>query len=328
MTNPVNVTVTGASGQIGYSLLFRLASGETFGPDVPVNLRLLDLPIAEVQKATEGVAMELMDCGFNTLVGITVTGDANEAFDGTNWGVLVGAKPRGPGMERGDLIRGNGPIFIGQGEAIARGADNVRAIVVGNPCNTNALIAAANCKGVPGDRFAAMTRLDENRAIAQLAAKAGVLNKDISNVTIWGNHSATQYPDFENARIKGRPVVEVIDDLDWLRGDFVSRVQKRGAAIIAARGKSSAASAANAAIDHIRSFENATPEGEWFSAAVCSDGSYGVPKGLYFSFPVRSDGAGGYEIVQGLPWSDWAKAKIDAAVAELEAERDTVADLL
>ena len=328
MTSPVNVTVTGASGQISYSLLFRLASGETFGPNVPVNLRLLDLPIAEVQKATEGVAMELMDCGFNTLTGITVTGDANEAFDGANWGVLVGAKPRGPGMERGDLIRGNGPIFIGQGQALARGADNLRVIVVGNPCNTNALIAAANCPGVPGERFGAMTRLDENRAIAQLAAKAGVQNKDISNVTIWGNHSATQYPDFENARIKGRPVVDVIDDLTWLRGDFVSRVQKRGAEIIGARGKSSAASAANAAIDHIRSFENETPAGEWFSAAVLSDGSYGVPKGLYFSFPVRADGAGGYEIVQGLAWSDWAKAKIDATVAELENERDTVADLL
>ena len=328
MTTPVNVAVTGASGQISYSLLFRLASGETFGPDVPVNLRLLDLDIPEVQKATEGVAMELMDCGFDTLVGLTVTGDANVAFDGANWAALVGAKPRGPGMERGDLIRGNGPIFIGQGKSLARGADNLRVVVVGNPCNTNALIAANNCAGVPGDRFGAMTRLDENRAIAQLAAKAGVENKDISNVTIWGNHSATQYPDFENARIKGQPAADVIGDLEWLRGAFVSRVQKRGAEIIGARGKSSAASAANACIDHIRSFESATPAGEWFSAAVLSDGSYDVPKGLYFSFPVRSNGAGGHEIVQGLPWSDWAKGKIDATVAELQNERDTVADLL
>ncbi len=328
MTRPVHVAVTGASGQISYSLLFRLASGETFGPDVPVHLRLLDLPIPEVQKATEGVAMELMDCGFNTLVGITVTGDENVAFDGANWAALVGAKPRGPGMLRGDLIRGNGPIFIGQGKALERGADNLRVVVVGNPCNTNTLIAASNCKGVPGDRFGAMTRLDQNRAIAQLANKAGVENKDISNVTIWGNHSATQYPDFENALIKGQPVADVIGDLDWLRGEFVTRVQKRGAEIIGARGKSSAASAANACIDHIRSFETATPEGKWFSAAVLSDGSYGVPEGLYFSFPVRSDGAGSYEIVQGLKWSDWARGKVDATVAELRSEKDTVADLL
>jgi len=324
----MNVAVTGAAGQICYSLLFRLASGETFGPDVPVHLRLLDLPIDEVQKAAGGVAMELMDCGFDTLVDITVTGDENVAFDGANWAVLVGAKPRGPGMLRGDLIRGNGPIFVGQGKALERGADDLRVVVVGNPCNTNTLIAAANCPGVPGERFAALTRLDQNRAIAQLATKAGVENKDISHVTIWGNHSATQYPDFENARIKGQPVSDVIGDLDWLRGDFVTRVQKRGAEIIGARGKSSAASAANATIDHIRSFQAETPAGDWFSAAVLSDGSYGVPEGLYFSFPVRSDGAGGYEIVQGLTWSDWARGKVDATVAELCNERDTVADLL
>ena len=327
-SDDVTVAVTGAAGQICYNLLFRLASGETFGPDRKVWLKLLDLPIEALQKATEGVAMELSDCGFDTLAGITVTGDANVAFDGVNWAVLVGAKPRGPGMMRGDLIRENGPIFTGQGNALTRGAADMRALVVGNPCNTNALIAASNCDGVPNDRFHAMTRLDQNRATAQLAAKAGVTNADISHVTIWGNHSATQYPDFENARIGGRPAADVISDTEWLQGDFIKQVQQRGAAIIAARGKSSAASAASAAIDHIRSFESATPAGDWFSAAVCSDGSYGVPEGLICSFPVRSDGKGGHSIVQDLPMSDWAKAKLDATVNELLSERDTVKDLL
>ena len=272
--------------------------------------------------------MELADCGFPTLAGITVTGDVNEGFDGVNWAVLVGAKPRGPGMMRGDLIRGNGPIFTGQGKALARAAADLRVLVVGNPCNTNALIAASNCDGVPDDRFHAMTRLDQNRAVAQLATKAGVTNADVSHVTIWGNHSATQYPDFENARINGNPVTAVITDTAWLQGEFIKNVQQRGKAIIDARGKSSAASAASAAIDHIREFERVTPAGQWFSAAVCSDGSYGVPEGLICSFPVTSDGAGGYDIVQDLPMSDWARGKLDATVNELISERDTVKDLL
>ncbi len=328
MSNTVTVAVTGAAGQICYNLLFRLASGETFGPDRKVHLKLVDLPIEAVQKATEGVAMELMDCGFPTLAGIDVTGDANEGFEGANWAVLVGAKPRGPGMLRGDLLLGNGPIFTGQGKALERGASDLRVLVVGNPCNTNALIAASNCKGVPNDRFHAMTRLDQNRAVAQLAAKAGVTNADISRVTIWGNHSATQYPDFENARINGKPVSEVITDTQWLQNDFIKAVQQRGKAIIQARGKSSAASAASAAIDHIRSFETATADGDWFSAAICSDGSYGVPEGLICSFPVRSDGKGGHSVVQDLPMTDWARAKLDASVNELMSEQDTVKDLL
>ena len=272
-STPIVVAVTGAAGQICYNLLFRLASGETFG-DRPVHLKLLDVPVPEVQMALEGIAMELADCGFSTLVGITCTGDANVAFDGASWAALVGAKPRGPGMERKDLIRDNGPIFIGQGNALARGASDLRVLVVGNPCNTNALIAASNCNGVPNERFTAMTRLDQNRAVAQLAQKAGVGNGDVQNVTIWGNHSATQYPDIENATISGKPVLDVIEDHAWLRGDFIKIVQQRGAAIISARGKSSAASAASAAIDHIKSFDAATPRGQWFSAAVVSRGEW------------------------------------------------------
>ena len=327
MTSPVTVAVTGAAGQICYNLLFRLASGETFG-DRPVHLKLLDLPIPAVQKAAEGVAMEIMDCGYKTLAGITVTGDPNVAFDGVNWALLVGAKPRGPGMLRKDLILENGPIFTTQGEALARGASDMRTLVVGNPCNTNALIAASNCAGVPTDRFTAMTRLDQNRAVAQLAMKAGVTNAAISHVTIWGNHSATQYPDFENARINGAPVTDVITDVEWLRNDFIKTVQQRGKAIIEARGKSSAASAANAAIDHVKSFENKTADGDWFSAAVVSDGSYGVPEGLICSFPVTSDGAGGFSIVQGLEMSDWAKGRLQATVTELQEEREVVSHLL
>ncbi len=327
MTKPVTVAITGAAGQICYSLLFRLASGETFG-DRPVHLRLLDLPIAAVQQACEGVAMELRDCGYATLASVTVHSDPFEAFDGINWALLVGAKPRGAGMLRKDLILENGPIFTAQGQAIARGAADVRVLVVGNPCNTNALIAASNCTGVPNERFTAMTRLDQNRAVAQLAMKAGVPNADVTGVTIWGNHSATQYPDFENARIGGKPVTEVITDLDWLQNAFISTVQQRGKAIIDARGKSSAASAANAAIDHVKSFEAATAPGQWFSAAVVSDGSYGVPAGLICSFPVSSDGKGGFSIVQGLEMSDWAKAKLAATVAELQEEREVVGHLL
>ncbi len=321
----VKVAVTGAAGQIGYALLFRLASGEVFGHDTKISLHLLE--ITPVLPALEGVVMELNDCAFPLLENVVVTDDPNVAFDGVNWALLVGSKPRGKGMERGDLIRTNGPIFVGQGKALNNAADDVRVLVVGNPANTNCLIAMNN-SDVPSDRFAALTRLDQNRAYAQLANKAGVPVTAVSNVTIWGNHSATQYPDAENAKINGQPVMDVITDHDWLRGEFITTVQKRGAAIIAARGKSSAASAANAALDHVMSFENKTPEGHWFSAAVPSDGSYGIEKGLIFSFPITSDGAGGYEIVQGLTWSDFAKEKIGVTEAELKHEKELVTDLL
>jgi malate dehydrogenase len=327
MSTPIRVAVTGAAGQIGYSLLFRLASGETFG-DRPVILHLLDLPIPEVQKGLEGVAMELQDCGFPTLHSIVCTDDPAKAFDGVSWALLVGSKPRGPGMARADLIRENGPIFVGQGQALERGAADLRVLVVGNPCNTNCLIAASNCNGVPKERFSAMTRLDQNRAVAQLAAKAGVTNADISHVTIFGNHSESMYADAENALIGGKPAKSVIGNDAWVQGDFLSAVQNRGKAIIAARGKSSAASAASAAIDHVRDFEGKTAAGSWFSAAVWSDGSYGSPKGIYTSLPVRSHGDGRYEVVQGLQLSEFAHAKIQATNDELLSERAVVADLL
>jgi malate dehydrogenase len=323
--NSVKVAVTGAAGQIGYSLLFRLASGEVFGSGTKITLHLLE--ITPVLKALEGIVMEMDDCAFPLLENVVVTDDANVAFDNVNWALLVGSKPRGAGMERGDLIRENGPIFVGQGNALNQAADDVRVLVVGNPANTNCLIAMNNTD-VPEDRFAAMTRLDQNRAYAQLAQKAGVPVTAVSHVTIWGNHSATQYPDAENARINGQPAMEIITDHEWLRGDFISTVQKRGAAIIQARGKSSAASAANAALDHVRSFENKTPDGHWFSAAVPSDGSYGIEKGLVFSFPITHDGQGHYEIVQGLPLSDFAREKINATEAELIQEKEVVTDLL
>ena len=321
----VKVAVTGAAGQIGYALLFRLASGEVFGRDTKISLHLLE--ITPVLPALEGVVMELNDCAFPLLENVVVTDDPNTAFDGVNWALLVGSKPRGKGMERSDLIRTNGPIFVGQGKALNKAAADARVLVVGNPANTNCLIAMHN-SDLPNDRFAALTRLDQNRAYSQLAAKAGVPVTAVSNVTIWGNHSATQYPDAENAKINGRPAMEVITDHDWLRGEFITTVQKRGAAIIAARGKSSAASAANAVLDHVKSFENKTAEGNWFSAAVPSDGSYGIAEGLIFSFPLVSDGAGSYEIVQGLTWSDFAKEKIAVTEAELKHEKELVADLL
>lgn len=328
MSKVVKVAVTGAAGQIGYALLFRLASGQAFGPDTKVVLHLLEIP--PMVKAVEGVVMELDDCAFPTLdiANTVITDDASKAFDGVNWALLVGAKPRGKGMERGDLIRDNGPIFVGQGKALTKAASDLQVLVVGNPANTNALIAAHNADGVPNERFQAMTRLDQNRAYAQLAQKAGVTVNDVSNVTIWGNHSATQYPDAENAKINGKPAYDVISDHDWLRGEFISTVQKRGAAIIAARGSSSAASAANGAIDHVISMVNKTPEGHWFSSAVPSDGSYGVAEGIIFSYPLTSDGQGNYSIVQGLSLSDWAKEKLKATEAELKEERDVVSDLL
>jgi malate dehydrogenase len=272
--------------------------------------------------------MELDDCAFPLLTNVVVTDDANVAFNGVNWALLVGSKPRGAGMQRGDLIRENGPIFVGQGQALQRGASDIRVAVVGNPANTNCLIAMNNAPDIPNNRFSALTRLDQNRAYAQLAKKAGVKLTDVSNVTIWGNHSATQYPDVENAKISGKPVMDVITDHAWLQGDFISTVQKRGAEIIAARGKSSAASAANAALDHVMSFEAKTPAGDWFSAAVPSDGSYGIEEGLIFSFPLTSDGAGNYSIVQGLSFSDFAKEKVAATENELKEEKAVVVDLL
>lgn len=322
----VKVAVTGAAGQIGYSLLPRLVSGEVFGKDTRVALHLLE--ITPVLGALEGVVMELNDCAFPLLADIVVTDKPEVAFDGVNWALLVGSKPRGKGMERGDLLKENGPIFIGQGQALQRAADDVRVVVVGNPANTNCLIAMNNAGDVPAERFGALTRLDQNRAYAQLAEKAGVTVNDVSHVTIWGNHSATQYPDAENAKINGRPAMDVITDHNWLRGEFISTVQKRGAAIIAARGKSSALSAANATLDHVKSFEEKTPDGHWFSAAVPSDGSYGIDKGLIFSFPVQSDGQGGWSIVQGLSWSDFAQEKVQNTLAELREERDIVSDML
>ena len=326
MSNHVTVAVTGGAGQICYSLLPRLVSGETFGADTMVTLKLLE--ITPALGALEGVAMELNDCAFPNLKEIVMTDDPNVAFDGANWALLVGSKPRGKGMLRGDLIKENGPIFVGQGEALQRGASDIRVAVVGNPANTNCLIAMNNAPDIPNERFSALTRLDQNRAYSQLAEKAGVPITEVSNVTIWGNHSATQYPDIENAKIGGNAVMDVITDHDWLRGEFITTVQKRGAAIIAARGKSSATSAANATIDHVMSFNGKTPEGDWFSAAVCSKGDYGISEGLIFSFPLRSDGNGGYEVVQGLEFSDFAKEKVAATEAELNDEREIVKDLL
>jgi malate dehydrogenase len=320
------VTVTGAAGQISYSLLFRIASGEVFGHDRKVILRLLEIEPA--MKALEGVAMELDDCAFTPLADMVLTSDLNTAFDGTNVALLVGSIPRKAGMERGDLLSVNGGIFGPQGKAIqANAASDVRVVVVGNPCNTNALIARENAKDIPADRFFAMTRLDQNRAQTQLARKAGVDVGAVTNMAIWGNHSSTQFPDFENARIGGRSVPEVITDEAWLRGEFIETVQKRGAAIIDARGASSAASAANAVIDSVRSIFMPTPAGEVVSLAVASQGEYGVPEGLQFGFPVSSDGTN-VTVVEGLSHSAFAKELIAKTTEELLGERDLVRDLL
>ena len=322
---PVTVTVTGAAGQIGYALLFRIASGQLLGADVPVRLRLLE--ITPALKAAEGTAMELDDCAFPLLAGIDITDDARAAFSGANVALLVGARPRTAGMERGDLLSANGGIFKPQGEAINAGAaDDIRVLVVGNPANTNALIASSHAPDVPAERFTAMTRLDHNRALSQLAAKTGTTVNDIERLTIWGNHSATQYPDIFHASIGGRPAAEVVDDQAWIEDVFIPTVAKRGAAIIEARGASSAASAANAAIDHIYSWVNGTPEGDWTSAAIPSDGSYGVPEGLISSFPCVSR-EGRWEIVQGLEIDEFSRARIDASVAELAEEREAVRGL-
>ena len=328
MKTPITVSVTGAACQIGYALLFRIASGGVFGPDQPVNLRLIE--IEPGMAALEGVMMELDDCAFPLLNDVTGTSDLNEGFKGTNWALLVGSVPRKAGMERGDLLGINGKIFTGQGQAIARNAANdVRTLVVGNPCNTNCLIAMANAEGVPNDRFFAMTRLDENRARAQIAEKAGVQTTAVTNVGIWGNHSASQFPNFEHMKVNGKPATEVINDREWLENDFLTINQDRGKAIIDARGKSSAASAANAALDTIRSLVNPTAEGDWFSAAVISDGNpYGVEEGLIYSFPLRSKGNGDWEIVEGLDISDYAQGKITATQDELKNEREAIADLI
>jgi malate dehydrogenase len=321
---PVKVTVTGAAGQIGYALLFRIASGQLLGPDVPVRLSLLE--ITPALRAAEGTAMELDDCAFPLLSGIDISDDPRTAFDGTNVGLLVGARPRGPGMERGDLLSANGGIFKPQGEAInAVAAEDIRVLVVGNPANTNALIAQQNAPDVPADRFTAMTRLDHNRALSQAAQHLGVGVDDITNMTIWGNHSATQYPDLFRALFGGRPIAEQVDP-DWLETTFIPTVAKRGAAIIDARGASSAASAANAAIDHVHTWVTGTPDGDWTSAAVVSDGSYGVPEGLISSFPVTSDGTS-FTIVPDLEIDDFSRRKIDASVAELADEREAVRSL-
>jgi malate dehydrogenase len=326
---PIRVAVTGAAGQIGYALLPRIASGDMFGPDQPVVLQLLEIPAEKAMASLAGVAMELDDCAFPLLQGMVLTSDPKQAFKDANWCLLVGSKPRGPGMERNDLIRENGPIFTGQGRAIAEhAASDVRVAVVGNPCNTNCLIAMHSAKQVPRDRFSAMTRLDQNRAQAQLAQKAGVHTSAVKNTLIWGNHSATQVPDFVHATIGGKPAAQVISDRAWLEGEFVKVVQQRGAAIIQARGLSSAASAANALIEHVRDLRSATPKGEWRSVCVQSDGSYGVPEGLISSFPVRTDGRGGWSIVQGLELDAFLKPRLAATVKELEGERDLVADLL
>ena len=326
MHSPIKVAVTGAAGQIGYSLLFRIASGSMFGPEQPVHLSLIEIPPA--LGALEGVVMELQDCAFPLLKGITPTSDLNEGFKDVNWALLVGSVPRKAGMERGDLLGINGKIFIGQGQAIEKNAaSDVRVLVVGNPCNTNCLIAMNNAKGVPNDRWFAMTRLDENRAKAQLAQKAGVDVIEVTNMTIWGNHSATQYPDFYNAKIKGKNADQVIGDESWLKETFIPTVQQRGAAIIKARGSSSAASAANAVVDTVRSLTTETKAEDWHSVAVCSDGSYDVEKGLISSFPIRSSG-NKWQIVQDVPLNDFSQAKVDASVNELKEEKSLVKELL
>ncbi|TAL19263.1 MAG: malate dehydrogenase [Frankiales bacterium] len=325
MPTPVNVTVTGAAGQIGYALLFRIASGQLLGPDTPVRLRLLEIEPA--LKAAEGTAMELDDCAFPLLSGIDITADARQAFDGANVALLVGARPRTAGMERGDLLSANGGIFKPQGEALNAGAaSDIKVLVVGNPANTNALIAASHAPDIPGSRFTAMTRLDHNRALSQLAKRTGAPVTDIKHLTIWGNHSATQYPDWSKATIGGKPAEEVVGDRGWLEDTFIPTVAKRGAAIIDARGASSAASAANAAIDHVYDWVNGVDEGDWTSAAIMSDGSYDVPEGLISSFPCTSEN-GEWTIVQGLEIDDFSRQKIDASVAELAEERDAVREL-
>lgn len=327
MKAPIRVAVTGAAGQIGYALLFRIASGSMFGPDQPVALHLIEIEPA--LKALNGVVMELDDCAFPLLTEVVATADLKTGFSGVNWALLVGSMPRKAGMERSELLGINGKIFTGQGAAIAaHAAPDVRVLVVGNPCNTNAWIARQSAPGLPSDRFFAMTRLDENRAKSQLARKAGVPVSAVTNVAIWGNHSATQYPDFYHARIHGRSAAEVIADEAWLKSTFVPTVAKRGAAIIEARGASSAASAANAVVDTVRDLTTPTPAGDWHSVAVISDGSYGTPAGLMVSFPLRTNDGKSWEIVQGLSLNEYSQAMLAKNIAELSEERDMVKTLL
>jgi malate dehydrogenase len=322
---PVRVAVTGAAGQIGYSLLFRIASGQMLGPNTEVQLRLLEIP--QAVKAAEGTAMELDDCAFPLLAGIEITDDPNVAFDGVNVALLVGARPRGAGMERSDLLEANGGIFKPQGAALnAHAAADVKILVVGNPANTNCLIAKSHAPDIPAERFTAMMRLDHNRAIAQLAGKAGVRVADVSNVSVWGNHSATQYPDIVHAKVQGRNAAEVVSDQGWIENDFIPTVQKRGAAIIEARGSSSAASAANAAIEHVHDWVNGTPAGDWVSMGVVADGSYGIAEGLIVGHPCTCAG-GEWSIVQGLEIDEFSRARIDASVKELSEERQAVQEL-
>jgi malate dehydrogenase len=322
---PVRVAVTGAAGQIGYAILFRIASGQMLGPDTPVHLSLLEIP--DAVRAAEGTAMELDDCAFPLLAGIDIFDDPKRAFDGANLALLVGARPRSKGMERSDLLEANGGIFKPQGQALnEHAAEDVRILVVGNPANTNCLIAKSHAPDIPPERFTAMTRLDHNRAVAQLAKKAGVAVSDITNMTIWGNHSTTQYPDIFHAKVNGQDASEVVNDREWLENDFIPTVAKRGAAIIEARGASSAASAANAAIGHVHDWVLGTPSGDWVSMSVPSDGSYGVDEGLISSFPVTCSGSS-YEIVQGLDINDFSRSRIQATVDELKEERDAVNQL-
>lgn len=327
MNPPIHIAVTGAAGQIGYALVFRIASGSMFGPDQPVILHLIE--IEAVLGALKGVVMELDDCAFPLLKGVVATASLEEGFRDVNWALLVGSVPRKAGMERKDLLGINGKIFTGQGRAIEKNAArDVRILVVGNPCNTNCLIAMSNARAIPPDRWFAMTRLDENRAKTQLAHKAGVDVTQVTNMAIWGNHSATQYPDFTNARVAGRPATEAINDRAWLEGEFISTVQQRGAAIIKARGSSSAGSAANAIVDTVRSLSKPTTEGDWYSVAVCSKGEYDIDAGLICSFPVRTNPHGTWDVAKWVPINEFSRARINASVAELKEEKAMVAELL
>jgi malate dehydrogenase len=323
--SPVRVAVTGAAGQIGYAILFRIASGQLLGPDTPVHLSLLEIPAA--LKAVEGTAMEIDDCAFPLVAGVDITDDPNKAFDGASVALLIGARPRTKGMERSDLLEANGGIFKPQGKALNdHAASDIRVLVVGNPANTNCLIAKSHAPDIPAERFTSMMRLDHNRAIAQLASKAGATVSDITNMTVWGNHSPTQYPDIFHAKVKGQNAAEVVNDQEWLENDFLPTVQKRGAAVIEARGASSAASAANAAVDHVRDWVMGTSDGDWVSMGIPSDGSYGIEEGVIFGYPVTCSG-GSYEIVQGLDLNDFSQSRLDVTVNELKDERDTVKQL-
>ncbi|MFO0876797.1 MAG: malate dehydrogenase [Gemmataceae bacterium] len=335
MTQTVRVAVTGAAGQVTYGMLARLASGEVFGPDTQVILQLLEIPKdpsrqeRQAMDVLEGVVMELDDCSFSTLRDVIITDDPMKAFDGVNWALLVGSFPRKAGMERSELLGINGKIFVGQGKALAaRAASDVRVVVVGNPCNTNCLVAYNNGRDIPAERWSALTRLDHNRARTALAKKAGVANADVTRVTIWGNHSNTQYPDFTNAQIQGKPATQVITDRPWLENTFVPMIQKRGAAVIEKRGTSSAMSAANGTIDHVKSLVRPTPAGDWVSMAVVSKGEYGVPAGLVFGYPCTCDGKGNYKIVEGVQLDEFGKGKFNVTLDELVKEREDVKHLL